>query len=207
MKDYKLIVIALLIGITAFTGYRYFNSLKERYDLQASLQRLDRQVSSLEEEKTRLETDLERERVLKETLDKENLSLKDTLKQSQEKLLQLDLDFQDSQKTIESLNSQVSAIKNENTTLRDQIELLSLEIAQAKSEKDALQARMDSIEELKKAIRQIRIKMRKERVKIKQRTRQERTMLGNLGYFVRDGKPTFSSKVRIEVQPLPGRSQ
>ena len=54
MKNYKTILIALLIGITIFSVVKYVFSIKEKYDLLGSLNQLKTQVTDLEKEKQNL---------------------------------------------------------------------------------------------------------------------------------------------------------
>lgn len=203
MKDYKVVLIAFLVGITIFTGFKYFSALKEKYDLSLNLNQVNSQVAALENEKQSLMQDLDKEKELQKAFSQENLQLKDDLKLNNDRLSQLDAEFQTAQKTVEELNAKISVAKAENIALRDQIESLKIEATQATQDKEKLEARLGSIKELKNAIRELRQKIRLAKKDLKIRTKREEIIIGNLGYIIKDGKPTYPSKVKIEVQPLP----
>lgn len=195
MKNYKFILVAFLIGITTFSVLRYSLSLKEKYDLLRSLERVKEQVDVLQIEKQNLLQELEKEKGLKEQLDQENLRLKDNLEASKDRLAKLFGDFEKTQKTIEQLDSQISLLKAENTALREEKDNLQLE-------RDDLEARLNSLPELKKAIRELKIKMRQVKKEI-EKTGPGTVIEGNRGYLIKDGKSTYPLyKVRIEVVPL-----
>jgi chromosome segregation ATPase len=204
MKDYKAVLIAFLTGITIFSGFKYFSALKAKYDLMANLNQLNSQVAALENEKQSLMQDLDKEKELQKILSQENLQLKGDLKLNNDRLSQLNVEFRAAQKLAEELNSQIFAVKAENVALRDQIEGLSLELTQAVQDKEKLKARLGSIKELKKAIEELRQKIRLAKKDLKIRREAESIIIGNQGYLIKNGKSTYPSKVRIEVQPFPG---
>ena len=204
MKNVKTILIAFLLGVAGFCVYKYIISIDENKSLSANILRLNDDVKALEDEKNSLETDLEREKELNNVLNQENTGLKGNLTLSQEKLAQLETDFQSSRKVIDELNGQFSLVKTENTALRDQIQELELNINQAKVDKEQLQARLSSISELKKAIKELRQAARQVKKQTRKRIEEkEKIILGNSGFLIKDGKPTLSGKIKIEVEPLP----
>lgn len=205
MKNIKSIIIAVLLGITAVCVYKYLIYVKENNDLSANVRQLNTEVRALENEKAELAKDLTREKELSNVLDQENNGLKIDLTQSQEKLTKMEADFQTSQKVIEELNAQFSLVKVENTALRDQIQELELNINQAKADKEQLQVKLSSIVELKKAIKELRQKTRQTKKEVQKRIElKEKIILGNNGFLLKNGKPTFGGKIKIEVTPLPG---
>ena len=204
MKNNKAVIIALLAGVTIFCVYQYIISLKENNSLSANIRQLDSDVKALEDEKNDLESNLGREKEMSRVLSQEITGLKDTLTQSKENLVQLETDFQASQKAIEVLSSEFSLVKAENTALRDQIQGLELDIGQAKVEKEQLRARLSSIDALKKAIKELRQKTRLAKKQVQQRiAAKEKIISGNNGFLVKNGKSTLSGTIKIEVEPLP----
>ena len=205
MKNNKAFIIALLAGVTIFSVYRYIVSLKENNSLSSNIRQLNSDVKALEDEKNDLESNLGREKEISRVLTQDITALKDTLTQSKDKLVQLETDFQVSQKTIEELSSEFSLVKAENTALRDQIQGLELDISQAKVEKEQLQIRLSSIGELKKTIKELRQKTRLVKKQVQQRiAAKEKIVLGNNGFLVKNGRSTLIGTVKIEVEPLPG---
>jgi chromosome segregation ATPase len=205
MKNAKTIIIAFLLGITVFCVYKYIVSVKENYDLSSNIHRLNTDIKALEDEKDGVVKDLDREKEINKALDQENAWAKENLNQTQAKLSQLATDYQSSQKAIDDLSSQISLVKAENTALRDQIQSLELDINQAKADKEQLQSRLSSIAELKKAIKELRRKTRQIKKQVKRRiVEKQELILGNSGFLIKEGQPTGKSKIKIEVEPLPG---
>ncbi len=196
-KNYKIILTALLVGITIFSVFKYVAALKEKYDLLKNLSQVKRQVAALEQA-------IEKEKELQNTLAQEKLTLKDELKTNTDKLTQLDLDLQNSQKTIEQLTSQIALSKAENTALREEEDKLALELTQVSQERDTLKARLSSIPELKKTIKEIKLQIRKTKVMMREITQKRRVIEGNCGFLIKNGKTTFPiTKIKIEVMPVP----
>ncbi len=194
-KNYKIILTALLVGITIFSVFKYVAALKEKYDLLKNLSQVKGQVAALEQA-------IEKERELQNTLAQENLTLKDELKTNTDKLTQLDLDLQNSQKTIEQLTSQIALSKAENTALREEEDKLALELTQVSQERDILKARLSSIPELKKAIKEAKMRIPKVKAMIREITRKRRIIEGNRGFLIKNGMSTFPiTKIKIEVMP------
>jgi chromosome segregation ATPase len=196
-KNYKFILTALLCGITIFSVFKYVTTLKEKYEISNRLDQMKQQVVVLESEKQNLLQTLKKEEANAQRLGEENIAFQASLKESEEKLNKLDADFKSAQKTIEQLNSELAALKTEKTKLNSQLSEVS-------QEKDSLNVRLNSVEELKKAIRELRSQMRKVKVQIKEKTRVTKDdSAGNHGFVIKDGKPTSSLKVKIEVKPAP----
>jgi chromosome segregation ATPase len=205
MKNKKAIIIAVLAGITVFCVYKYIASVQENNSLSVNIQRLNIDIQALEGEKNGLVADLGREKEINNALNQDIAGLKDNLTQSQEIIVKLETDFQDSRKAIEDLNSAFSLVKAENTALRDQVQGLQLDISQTKAEKEQMQAQLSSIAELKKVIKDLRHKTRLVKKQVQNRIEtKEKMVLGNNGFLVKNGKSTFFGMIKIEVEPLPG---
>ena len=196
-KNYKIILTALLVGITIFSVFKYVAALKEKYDLLKNLNQVKGQVVALEQA-------IEKEKELQKALAQENLTLKDELKTNTDKLTQLDVDLQNSQKTIEQLTSQIALSQAENTALREEKDKLALEVTQVSQERDTLKARLRSIPELKKTIKEVKVQIHKAKVTMREITKKRRIIEGNRGYLIKNGNSTFPiTKIKIEVMPVP----
>jgi len=194
-KNYKIILTALLVGITIFSVFKYVAVLKEKSDLLKNLSQVKSQVLALEQA-------IEKERELEKTLSQENLGLKDELSANADKLTQLDLDLQNSQKTIEQLTTQITLSQAENTSLRQEKDRLTQELTWVSQQRDILKARLSSIPELKKAIKEARMQIPKVKPMIREITRDRRVIQGNYGFLIKDGMSTFPlPKIKIEVMP------
>jgi len=194
MKNYRVILIVFLIGITIFSAFKYASSLKEKYDLINTVNKMKEDVAALESEKQLLSQELEEERDVKQQVVEENMGLQDSLKASAEKLTKLSSDFVSLQNELEHISSQLVDLKEER-------ERLSTQVAQVTEERDTFQVRLGSITELKKAIRELKRQMRKVNVGIKEKVNHGTVIEGNRGFIVRDGKTTFPAKINIEVIP------
>ncbi|MBU3958830.1 MAG: hypothetical protein KKE91_03105 [Candidatus Omnitrophica bacterium] len=203
MKNYKIILIAFLLGITIFAIFKYGAFLTEKYDLLNTLNQIKKQVAVLGKEKQNLSQEIERGRQLRQGSIEEALRMQAELKASRERLAELDSQLIQAQGAIEGLGSQLSALKAENVALIDERNNLNTRLTQVIQEKDELKVRLNSISELKKAIKELKRQMRKVGREIKKRTKAKEILEGNRGFLIKDGKPTYPTKVKIEVTPLP----
>lgn len=194
MKNFKLVLVIFLLAITAFSVFKYAVSLKEKYDLLNTINQIKTQVTTLENEKQNLLQ-------LKEQLVQENSGLKDNLRASEEKIAKQAADFTLVQNALENLSSQISLVKAENDALREERDNLSGQLTQVSQEKEGLKARLGSLAELKKAIKELKKQMRRLNTEVKKKAAIQKIIEGNRGYLVKDGRPTYPSKIRIEVNP------
>ncbi len=203
-KYSRIILIALLLGITAFSIFKYVYALKEKYELLNTVNQIKAQLSALEAERQVILQDLDKEKQLSQQLIQESTVLKDNLKAREEKIAQLSTDVAYAQKIVEELNSQVSILKAENMAVRDQNDSLNVKLNQVSQEKETLALRLSSVAELKKAIRELKKQMRKVRsqIKFKEEVVSGKVLEGNRGFLVKDGKPTYPTRVKIEVKSL-----
>jgi chromosome segregation ATPase len=204
VKHFKIILIAFLAGVSLFIIFKYILTLKEKYDLLNALNQTKEQLADLELEKQNLLQEVEKEKEIQKALAQENLGLQGDLRGAQEELIKLKTDFAQLAKTIEELNSQLGILTTENTALREEENRLKLELSQVSQEKDNLKARLNSVVELKKAIRELKIKMRQRIVsEVKEITKSKKIIVGNRGFLIKDGRPTYPAQVIIEVIPAP----
>jgi len=212
-KLFRFLFFALLTGVTIFSVFKYLGAVKERYDLLESLKSIRQQVALLEAEKKDLQQGLDKEIALKHQAIRDNSSLKESLKLGEEKLARMAHDLSEAHRNLEELSSQISIVTAENTALKEDFAQLNSRLEEESRQKEELAAKMNSIAELKKAIRELKKRMRTARA-AQQDLRnvppegpsyepEEKVIEGNYGYIIRDGKPTSSTKVRIEVLTLP----
>ena len=202
MKNYKNILLAVLAGISIYSVYKYSVSLKEKYDLMSTIEKTKGHVEALKSEKQILLQDVAKQKELQKALVQENSELNGILKANQERLEKVVADFKVAKAKIEQLNSYVSALKAESTSLIKQRENLSDDVTRITAEKENLQARLSSLEELKKAIRELKRNMSKFNTVIKQKAKPGKIEEGNSGFLVKNGRSTFPARVRIKVTPV-----
>lgn len=192
----KNIVIILLLTISLFSVYKFISSLREKYELMNSLNLAKQQVTVLEDEKQNLLREIEKDKKLRQKLTQQNLELKDYLKAGKARMGKLFKVYEGTQETIEQLNSKFSLLKAENTAIITDKELLS-------KENEALKIKLNSVIELKKAMRELRKQAQKVGIQIIKKTDVRKTLEGNQGYVIKDGKLNNPAKVKIEVVPAP----
>lgn len=198
------ILIALLAGVSAFSLFKYFYTLREKYELTQAITQIKTQVAALEQEKQSLADTLNKEKELNLKVSQENAALTQDIKNTAEKITQLNTDIEYARKTVEDLQAQVSILKAENTAVRDRNTGLTAELGAVTRQKEELSQRLSSIAELKKAIRELKIQMRKVRSQIRIKEEASNYLLdGNRGYLIKNGKVTSPAKVKIEVKSLP----
>lgn len=181
----KNILFILLIAFTAFSMFRYVGELKLRYRLQDDLTLAQGQIAALTQVKQNLLQEIEKEKMLKDQLAQKNTSLKGYLKAGKNRLTRL---FRDNSKTkndLEEINATLAILKAENQALIDSRKRLYEENEQFKS-------KLSSIDELKKAIQELKTNKHKPPIL---------EIEGNRGFLIKDGQPTFLEKVKIEVIP------
>ena len=206
MRGLKTAIIALLVGIAGYSAYMYFSSIAEKFQLMDEMKKANEQIGALSGERKDLQAELEQGKQLRLSLQQENSGIKENLRQSQDSLSKLQQEFQAAQKAMDELNSQLSLSKAENASLSNKLDTANQQASQAVAENNALRTKLSSIPELKKAMRELKKKIGMARVDITQRLEKEQIVTGNGGFMLRDGRPTFPSKIRIEVQPLPAQN-
>ena len=183
IKDLALI---LLLGIAAFSMVRYVSELKARFRLQDSLTQAQGEVAALTKEKQNLLQELGKEKELNGELTARNVMLKDYSRASKARMTRLFRDNSKIQNEFEDINAKFAILKAENKALIDSHKRNYIENEQ-------LRLKLSSVVELKKAIRELRMKRPKD---LGLETE------GNRGFLIREGRST-SEKIKIEVVPAP----
>lgn len=161
-----------------------------------SLNLAKQQAVILEDEKQNLLREIEKDKKLRQKLTQQNLELKNYLKAGKARMGKLFKVYEGTQETIEQLNSKFSLLKAENTAIITDKEQLS-------KENEALKIKLNSVIELKKAMRELRKQAQKVGMQIIKKTDVRKTLEGNQGFVIKDGKPNNPAKVKIEVVPAP----
>ena len=85
-KYFRIILVALLVGITIFSVFKYVYTLREKYELLSAINQIKAQLAALEIEKQGLVQDLDKEKQLSQQVAQENSGLKDSLKEKEDKM-------------------------------------------------------------------------------------------------------------------------
>lgn len=178
-------MLILFVGIAVFSMVKYVSELKERHRLQDSLTQAQDRIAALAQEKQNLLQDLRKEKNLKEQLEAKNLRFRSYLKASKDRIMRLFRDNSQTRKELEETGARLSVLKAENRALVDSRKRLYLENEQ-------FRLKLSSVEELKKAMQELKTGNRQESYLM---------MDGNQGFLFKDGRSTFSEKIKIEVIP------
>jgi chromosome segregation ATPase len=199
--------LCVAVGIAGFCMYQYIVSMRENLTLQSQLDQVQQDLRELEVVRNNLNADLERTRESEKALILENTGLKDQVKTDQAKFTTLEATIQEAQANINALNAQISLAKEENTALITEVGGLKDKLSVVAQKNDQMEATLNSVAELKKAIKALKRKTRAARraapvkaVADAKKQVQEIT-LGNLGFLIKNGTITTPSRVKIEVQP------
>jgi len=188
------ILISVLLALCIFGGFKYLSGQKDKQELARTLSETRIQLLALEEEKQNLLQTLEKVKEAQSESLQKNMALKENLRASNNRLKELFAEFDavKNQKVGASLNYAI--LKAENKVLREKRQELF-------QENQSIQKKLSSVVELKKAIRELKARARLARIEIKKRSKELEDIEGNAGFFIKSGKSTYPSKVRIEVMP------
>jgi chromosome segregation ATPase len=189
-KNMLVLIFSLMIGAVIFSVVRYIA-------VSQAKARLEYELSQAKEHAWFLEGQLKQDEELISGLNEEKRLLTDTLKEKESRISQLEQKNTQSQEHIFSLVNEIEgARKQRDKTMKD------LSASQEKLRE--LQTRLQSIPELKKAIKEVRLQMRNRLPK----TNHRPAPLGriseaesNLGYLLRNGVSTYKPRIKIEVTP------
>jgi hypothetical protein len=189
------------------------SSLQEKYAMQDMLEDNKLQMADLEIEKQNILQSLKKEENINKELTRVNLLLKRNVKASTHRLSELFTELNTADKSIEDLRTEVSVLKAENTAIRAQGEHLKLDLTRVSKQENDLTERLNSIAELKKAIRELKREKKKRPLIVVEPEKEENTETteliaeGNRGYLLKDGKSVAVLKVRINVLPASQNAQ
>lgn len=140
-----------------------------------------------------------------------NLEIKDmraglALERAIKSNLQRKLSF--TQRELDKIREELDTTQKQLNEVNSKLVASETNNAKLVSEKRTLEARLHSLKELKKAIRQVKIEMYNERQQqslAKRQLRKEidatKLLTGNRGLLCKDGKSTYKPIVKIEVHP------
>jgi len=139
---------------------------------------------------------------------KEKIWLRDELKTTRGELAKTDRNLRTANGKLSFVNKKIMLLKDNNFSLIKTKSDLEYKIASLTEEKKFIEAKFHSLTELKKAIRQVkleirgdRIKQRQERIRLQKEIDKWKTASGNQGFLTKDGKEYYRPKVNVEVKP------
>ena len=195
IRRIALIASAVAIGLFGWGLYRWASQVEtENTELVSSVKRRDAIIHFLGQEGQRLKFDLGEAR--------------QHLAETAGEVAQLDLQAQFFGKEVERLNQAVTQFQRSSIESREERAQLIQRVLTLEQEKASLAKRLNSVDELKLAIReaigrrkQVQQVDRLTILKTKRDTQERWLSQGNRGYLVRDGRPTIGrSTVWIRVR-------
>lgn len=196
-KNMLILIFSLMAGAVIFTSLRYIGLLQDKARLEHELRETKKQAGLLEGQ-------LRQEQELINRLNKEKRLLVNTLKEAEGKISQLGLKNAQSQEQIFSLVRELEDVHKETEQTAQAMAASQEKLKLLEVQNVELDTKLHSIPELKKAIRELKIQMRKHRPGIKPHLKP-RTQISeaesNFGYLIRDGISTYRPRIKIEVKP------
>lgn len=185
----KNLALVLLLGVVVFSMVRYVSELKAKFRLQAALTQTQGEIVAMTQEKQNLLQELRKKEELNEQLISKNAKLRAYSRASRARITQFFRDNTKIQNELEDISAKFAILKAENRALIDSHKRSYIENEQFKF-------KLSSVTELKKAIRQLRVK--------------KSTALGlaterNQGFLIKDGRSTLE-RIKIEVIPTAYKS-
>ncbi len=194
-KNILVLVFFLMAGAFIFSVIRYAAALQANSRLESSLNETKDQVSSLDGR-------IKDKEALISRLSEEKSLLLDSLKDANGKISEANQKNAQNEERIFSLAKELDALEKESLKTKEEKVSLEEKIAQLEAQNAALDGRLHSFPELKKAIKELKIQMRKSRIaSAPQRKSRKEVIGGNSGYIIKDGIPTQRHQIIIEVKP------
>jgi chromosome segregation ATPase len=208
MKTILVLLIAFLIGVSGVSVYRFAIAYKEQHEMKLEIQQSKEELNSLRIDREDLFSKLSKSFEKEKLLQLQNDDLAARSKQSEDKIVAFESELADKSAAIDSLRSQLTISIAQSSALAQQAQELKSRVDYAEAEKLQLTVKLSSVEELKKALRELRLKTREavshkpQATRITQGITTEEISEGNQGFMLRDGQLTYPAKVRIKVQPF-----
>ena len=187
-KYIPVFIISILLGAALFTSLRYATIAREKAEVESELTGIKKEIALLE-------AHMKEAQDIYSTLSQEKASLLDILKGLEYKITQQSSKNTLSQKHLFLLIGEIKGLRNDKMKLSERI--MSLE-----QQNSQLTTKLGSVTELKKAIKGLQKEMRENKLAMAVKMRHDTMLKGNLGYIVKDGVSTYSSRIAIEVKSI-----
>jgi septal ring factor EnvC (AmiA/AmiB activator) len=225
MKKAAPLIIAVLAGITLVSCWQLGVAIKQRLDAETVAQEFRDQLVEIQQQRGELVLQLNESRAKEEDLTvqiqdmRKQVDAKDRfIRELEERMRQADAALEDMTAKLRVSRAENEILSRHSADLKEQMEL-------AVREKEILAFKLGSMPELKKAIKELKQKMRLERI-FNRKNKEWKVVpanppvqpnivvrpypdpdpdietAGNKGYIIRNGKGTYSQHVTVEVQPL-----
>ncbi|MCM8783900.1 MAG: hypothetical protein NC818_03900 [Candidatus Omnitrophica bacterium] len=193
MKKGIILYILLVLGlfVIVLLGIHYSALLKERAALQKAVINFENKIVEYKKAMDLKEQEFEAK---VSDMANEREKLMQQIDEINGKLIQ-------TQNLLSQIKQEEENLKAENLSLTEKAKNLEVQLYNLNEEKLELERKISSLSELRKALREAKLKeIQERRIELKQRN-AEGLLLGNRGYLVKDGKPTINPKYIIHVFP------
>ena len=200
-------IIALLLGASVFGVYKSIELLKKNSDLSRAVDNLKLKLVTTEAFLNQTKEALRESQFDNAKLEGKNRVLNSKLSEKEKQL-------QRYKENLTMLSNKLKQTVEINASLAEKNRETSDRLVRLEFENDEMKNKLSSIPELKKAIKDLKIKIRQEkRSKRAVQTKQEKILAvpalteavdvdlkGNRGYLLKDGRPTFDA---VDIRVLP----
>jgi chromosome segregation ATPase len=132
---------------------------------------------------------------------KEKIWIQDELRTTRENLADTSRKLRTCQDKLYFVKKKISALRGRNTELIMAKKGLERRIDDLRGEKRVIEAKFRSLRDLKKAIREVKLEIREERIRQQKEADKWETASGNHGFFTKDGEYFYKPKVTVDVRP------
>lgn len=189
-RNILILIFSAALGAAIFSSARFLKVAYEKSRLESQVYKLNQEVNSLQEQLAEL--------------NEKNSALSGSVKKAESRIDSLSLRNTKLQDNIFILIKEVQSVHKDKLSIKKEKNQIDEELTLLKEKNEELQARLHSIPELKKAIKELKIRRSKFRLKAAD-TKKENSILsydGNGGFIIKDGISTYKSQVKIVVEPV-----
>lgn len=195
------IVIAIFIAAAINFTWEYVKLLKVT-------QRLASDLGKTRAIATSLKTQLDDQVVLNKRLEEDKVLLGRALASAQEEISMSKAAIDKLEQDLDGLKIHVAALEKNNALLRLRMDNLAVakkrleeHLEQLLMQKENLEARFYSVDELKKAIKYLKDNPSQQRNYFEKKREASASSVGNEGYMIKKGDSTYKPNINIKVLP------
>jgi hypothetical protein len=213
----KNILIAFLLGVAAFSAWQFSATYAQRQQLADDLSLAQATIANL---KDSLLIALQKERALAREVGMKYESVRQAMIASERRIASLSASFERELAARQSFESEAGLARAERDALRAAQQEMAAKVDQLSRDNDAYRQKLSSIDELRKVIRELRVRAHRGPSYVREKViipvaatvtgaagvqsvpRVSRSIEGNQGFIIKDGKPTVPGEISIDVVPI-----
>lgn len=132
---------------------------------------------------------------------KEKAWIQEELKTTRIELAKTGRELRDYRNKLGFINKKIFLLRSDNASLIAVKEVLERKIAMLREEKTIMEAKFCSMSDLKKAIREVKLEISKEKTRQQREADRWETASGNRGFLIKDGEYFYKTKANVYVRP------